>query len=305
MTTPSATTASWLRGQRLGDDGQLDRAGDADDGGLSTPHSAAVRSADSSSALGDLLVPAGRHDRERQPGASNGSAAARALRRSRRFEHVVGARLGGLVLERRRGPAGRGPSGRAWCAGSAGSPASRASAAAPGRRSRGRSPPGPPAWPGCWSAAAWCGCRGRPGSARRCRSRGRRPAGRARGWRRRCRTRRPAAGRPAACASGRCRGPRARARRARRRAPPPRRPPAPRRAAGRSRSGASRRRRRSGTRSARGPARPRRRRCRRGPARRGRCRRAPTRSRRRVNSPCAVGILASATCSTWFSVRRR
>ena len=44
-----------------------------------------------------------------------------------------------------------------------------------------------PACPGCWSAAASSGRRGRRGSARRCRSRGRRRAGRARGWRRRCR----------------------------------------------------------------------------------------------------------------------
>ena len=56
----------------------------------------------------------------------------------------------------------------------------RAPAAPPGRRSAARSPPGRPAWPGCWSAAAWSGRRGRRGSARRCRSRGRRPAGRAR-----------------------------------------------------------------------------------------------------------------------------
>ena len=113
-----------------------------------------------------------------------------------------------------------------------------------GRRSAARSPRARRAWPGCWSAAASSGCRGRRGSARRCRSRGRRRAGRARGSRRGCRSRRPAAGRPAACAAGRCRGPRGRGCRARRRGPRGRPRPARRRAAARSRSAASRTRRR-------------------------------------------------------------
>ena len=77
---------------------------------------------------------------------------------------------------------GRGPSGRVWCAGSGGS---RASRGLHGICSTSSSPkPSSPAasW-GCWSAVAPCSRRGRPGSAHRSRSRGRRPAARGRGWR--------------------------------------------------------------------------------------------------------------------------
>jgi hypothetical protein len=86
--------------------------------------------------------------------------------------------------------------------------------------------------------------RGRGGSPRRRRSRGRRRGGRARGWRRRCPGPRPAARRPAAC--GRCRspGPRARTGTRRRRCRPRRSSASPRAAAGRSRSAATRTRRR-------------------------------------------------------------
>ena len=94
---------------------------------------------------------------------------------------------------------GRGPSGRAWCAGRRGWRRSGRSAAARPRRPRCRSGAAPRPWPGCWSAV---GPTSSPSVGEDRRTRGILAAvdraGRARAGRRRCRARCPAGRRPAA-----------------------------------------------------------------------------------------------------------
>ena len=78
----------------------------------------------------------------------------------------------------RAGPdrAGRGPSGHAWLQIAKVLRGRPVTGAAPARQSSVRTLPARLASPGCWSAAASSARRGRPGSARPCRSRGRRRA---------------------------------------------------------------------------------------------------------------------------------
>ena len=172
-TTPSATTASWRAGQLLAHHRQLDRAGHPHHGRLLDAGLAGHGQRPLEEDVDDLGVPPRRRHRQAQAGRVGHlqcwtSVAAHDIpRRSpcppscaphgteppgNRCPAARPSRPPRPAPPRRRpaDPAGRGPCGRAWWSGSAGSPARPAPAAAPGPARAGPSPPARPACRGCW-----------------------------------------------------------------------------------------------------------------------------------------------------------